>query len=158
MIGLVLPGAVQYNFVQPGRAIATGDHRLMRKLQKTLMLIAFVGLAACSLVRPNVETTRAANKYLWNASLDTLSFLPVEQADPFSGLLVTGYGSPPGGSQQYRVTVFLSGAQLDASALRVAVFRRTGGGEVAADAATIAQVEDAILSRARDLRIADARG
>ena len=130
----------------------------MIALRQSLICLALVALTACSAFGPRVETTRAANKYLWNASLDTLSFLPVEQADPFSGLLVTGWGRAPGASQQYRVTVFVSGVQLDASALRVSIVQRPGGREVSASTETIAQVEDAILSRARDLRIADARG
>jgi len=71
------------------------------------------------------EVSRAANKYLWNASLETLSFLPLEQADPFSGVLVTGWGTAPGSSQQYRATIYVAGPSLDATSLKVAVFRRS---------------------------------
>lgn len=115
-------------------------------------------LVSCSTFQNRPDASRGANKYLWDASIDTLSFLPLEQADPFSGLLVTGWGTAPGASQQYKVTVFVAGAALDATSLKVAVFRRSGGGQVPASSATVSEVENAILSRARQLRISDARG
>jgi hypothetical protein len=93
----------------------------------------------------------AVNRYLWNASLDVLSFLPVETVDPFTGVIVTGFGTPPGGGRAYRATVHVSDPALDARALNVALFTRSGP----ASAATARAVEDAILDRARQLRIAD---
>lgn len=114
-------------------------------------------LAACG-SRDIGEVSRAANKYLWNASLDTLSFLPLEQADPFSGVLVTGWGTAPGAAQQFRATVYVAGPALDATSLKVAVFQRSGGREVPASSATSLEVENAILSRARQLRIRDVQG
>lgn len=104
------------------------------------------------------ESSRGSNKYLWNASLDTLSFLPLEQTDESSGLIVTGWGSVEGSSQVYRATVLVAEPQLDASVLKVAVFRRSGTREIPAAAETVIQVENAILARARELRIRDVRG
>lgn len=94
------------------------------------------------------------NRYLWNASLDVLNFLPVETVDPFTGVISTGYGTPPGGRQAYRATVYISDPSLDARSLKVALQTR-GGGPVAAQVAT--QVEEAILTRARQLRARDSR-
>lgn len=91
------------------------------------------------------------NRYLWNASLDVLSFLPVQSVDPFTGVIITGYGTPPGGSRAYRATVHIKDPALDARSLNVAL--QSKGGPV--DASTARAVEDAILSRARQLRIAD---
>ena len=130
----------------------------MQRFSKFTVLFLCLALISCGLGRSGSETGRAANKYLWNASLDTLSFLPVEQADPFSGLLVTGWGRAPGATQEYRVTVFVAGAALDATGLKVSAFRRAGTGERPAAAQTVQAIEDAILARARDLRIKDARG
>ena len=96
----------------------------------------------------------AVNRYLWYASLDVLSFLPVESADPFTGVIVTGYGVPPGGSAAYRATIYVSDPALDARALNVALFTRSGA---AVTAGTAQAVEDAILSRARQLRMQDRR-
>lgn len=93
------------------------------------------------------------NRYLWNASLDVLNFLPIESVDPFTGVIVFGFGTPPGGGQAYRGTVHIKDPALDARSLTVAL--QTRSGPVAAG--TQRAVEDAILSRARQLRIADGR-
>lgn len=93
----------------------------------------------------------AVNRYLWAASLDVLSFLPIQSVDPFTGVIVTGYGTAPGGSRAYRATVYITDPALDARSLNVALLTRSG--PVAAE--TARAVEDAILSRARQLRIAD---
>ena len=97
------------------------------------------------------EQTVQVNRYLWSASLDVLNFLPVQSVDPFTGVIVTGYGTPPGGGRSYRATIHISDPALQANALNVAL--HTKGGP--ANATTTRAVEDAILSRARQLRIAD---
>ena len=89
------------------------------------------------------------NRYLWTASLQVLDFLPVETADPFTGVISTGFGTPPGGGRAYRATVLISDPALDARALNVSLQTRRG----AVDAGTQRAVEDAILNRARQLRI-----
>jgi hypothetical protein len=93
----------------------------------------------------------AVNRYLWAASLDVLNFLPIQSVDPFTGVIVTGYGTPPGGNRAYRATVYITDPALDARSLNVAL--ATQSGPVAPE--TARAVEDAILSRARQLRIAD---
>lgn len=98
---------------------------------------------------PNV--TMAVNKYLWNASLEVLNFLPISSADPFSGVIVTGYGTPPGGRQSYRATVLINDPALDARSLNVAILSRAGP----VDESTRQAVETAILTRARQLRVQD---
>ena len=93
----------------------------------------------------------AVNRYLWAASIDVLSFLPIQSVDPFTGVIVMGYGTPPGGSRAYRATVHISDPALDARALNVALQSRSG----AVSAETQRAIEDAILTRARQLRLAD---
>ncbi|WP_284164688.1 DUF3576 domain-containing protein [Frigidibacter sp. SD6-1] len=100
------------------------------------------------------NTTVKVNKYLWQASLEVLNFLPIESVDPFSGVIVTGYGTPPGGGRAYRATIYVQDPALDARSLKIALVNR-GGGPV--DAATVRAVEDAILTRARQLRIRDGK-
>lgn len=97
------------------------------------------------------NTTIEVNKYLWNASLDVLNFLPIQSADPFTGVIVTGYGTPPGGGQAYRATIYIRDPALEARSLNVALATRGGP----ASTETVRAVEDAILTRARQLRIAD---
>lgn len=94
------------------------------------------------------ETPVKVNRFIWQASLDVLDFLPIESVDPFSGVIVTGYGTPPGGSKPYRATVYVSDPALDARTLRVALQTRNGP----TSKETMRAVEDAILSRARQLR------
>ena len=93
----------------------------------------------------------SVNKYLWFAALDVLNFLPVESADPFTGVIEFGYGTPPGGNRAYRATVVISDGALEARVLAVSLSTRNGS----ASEATRKAVEDAILDRARQLRIAD---
>lgn len=98
---------------------------------------------------PNV--TLEVNRYIWSATLEVLSFLPVEAADPFSGVIVFGYGTPPGGRTAYRATVHVKDPALDARSLNLALTTRSG--PAAPD--TVRAVENAILTRARQLRVAE---
>ncbi len=92
--------------------------------------------------------TIQVNKHIWAASLDVLSFLPVQSADPFTGVIITGFGTPPGGGRAYRATIFIQNAALDAGSLNVALVSRGGS----ASGETIRAIENAILTRARQLR------
>lgn len=103
--------------------------------------------------RRSTETNVLVNKYIWSASLEVLDFLPVQSVDPFTGVIVTGYGTPPGGGRAYRATILINDPALDARSLNVALQTRSGP----ANGATVRAVEDAILSRARQLRISDNR-
>lgn len=97
------------------------------------------------------------NRYLWTASLDILSFLPLEGADPFSGVIATGWGRVGGDPTPFRVTVLIAEPALDARALKVAAFRHQGGRAAPVSQADNRRLEDAILTRARQLRIAAER-
>ena len=100
------------------------------------------------------------NRHLWRASLETLSFLPLASTDPFTGVIATDWAASadtPG--ERYKVTVFITEPELQARALNVAVFRETrdeGGTWTPAPVseATPRRLEDAILTRARQLRVA----
>lgn len=104
--------------------------------------------------RQNANNAVAVNKYLWNASLEVLNFLPIQSVDPFTGVIVTGYGTPPGGGRSYRATINVTDPALDARSLKVSL-QGAGGSAVAPD--TVRAVEDAILTRARQLRVADGK-
>ena len=102
----------------------------------------------------NVSTTPVkVNRYIWQASLEVLDFMPIERIDPFSGIIVMGYGTPPDGRTAYRATVHVSEPALDARTLRVALATRNGP----ASTETMRALEDAILSRARQIRRDDGR-
>lgn len=97
------------------------------------------------------STPVKVNRYIWQASLEVLDFMPIETIDPFSGIIVMGYGTPPGGKTAYRATVHVSEPALDARTLRIALGTKTGP----ADVKTMRALEDAVLSRARQIREAD---
>jgi hypothetical protein len=132
-----------------GRGVAEGDATERRERAGTTTTLS-------ALFRNDVDpnVTVNVNKYLWQASLDVLNFLPIEAVDPFTGVIVTGYGAPPGGGRAYRATIYVQDPALDARSLRVALQAR-GGGAVGLE--TQRAVEDAILTRARQLRIQDSR-
>ncbi|WP_136440011.1 DUF3576 domain-containing protein [Pacificoceanicola onchidii] len=101
--------------------------------------------------RPDQGQIGSVNKYIWNAALETLDFLPVQSVDPFSGVIITGFGTPPGGGRAYRATIYVNDPALDARSLNVALMTRGGP----ASASTVQAIEDAILTRARQLRAQD---
>jgi hypothetical protein len=103
----------------------------------------------------------SVNKHIWLASLDTLSFLPIASTDPFTGVIATDWGgATDADTERFRVTAYVTDTALSPDSLRVAVFRevREANGPwvtapVSAD--TPRQIEDSILLRARQLRIAE---
>ena len=97
------------------------------------------------------EQIVGVNRYIWSAAIKVLDFLPIESVDPYTGVIVTGFGTPPGGSTAYRATVLISDPALDARSLNVALQTRRGP----ASASAVRAVEDAILTLARQMRIGD---
>lgn len=100
------------------------------------------------------------NAYLWRATLDTLAFMPLQSADPYGGVVITDwYIDPKAPEEQFKVTVYILDRNLRADGLRVSVFRQTksaaGAWENAAvDPKTGPSIENAILTRARQLKVA----
>ena len=108
-------------------------------------------------------TTIGVNSYLWRATLDTISFMPLLQTDSNGGVIVTDwYINPAVATERVKVTVTILDQDLRADGLRVAALRQVNqnGQWVAAPvkAATVQKLEDAILTRARDLRRAAVAG
>ncbi|HKK22260.1 MAG TPA: DUF3576 domain-containing protein [Pseudohaliea sp.] len=105
----------------------------------------------------------AVNSFLWRASLDTVSFMPIASADPFGGVILTDWYSPAQTpDERFKLNVYILDRQLRADGIRVAVFRqeRRGGEWVDAEVAeaTGRELEDTILTRARQLRVAATTG
>jgi hypothetical protein len=102
-------------------------------------------------------TTIGVNAYLWRASLDTLAFMPLVQADANAGVIVTDWYTNPGSpNEQMKLTISILDQDLRADALRVAASRRIVQGNAWVDApvqaATVQKLEEIILTKARDLR------
>ena len=98
------------------------------------------------------------NRYLWRAALDTIDFMPVQKADPLAGLITTDwYGNPQTPQERFKTNVYILDTALRADALRVTVFRQQltdyGWVDAPVNNATAREIENAILSRARELRL-----
>jgi hypothetical protein len=103
------------------------------------------------------------NSYLWRASLDTLAFMPLASADPYGGVINTDwYSFPEKPDERFKVTVYILDTRLRADGLTVTVFRETKGAdgqwaEAPATAQTQTDLENAILTKARQLRLSNIR-
>ncbi|WP_298199092.1 DUF3576 domain-containing protein [Novosphingobium sp.] len=139
-------------------------HRFVRPIVTAALIgvLAF-GLGGCSKKsRPKADlaaskvTTIGVNSYLWRASLDALSFMPLLQTDSSGGVIVTDwYANPRNPGERVKVTVTILDQDLRADALRVAASRQVSQGGAWVDApvqaATVQRLEDIILTKARDL-------
>jgi len=106
---------------------------------------------------PSRVTTLAVNSYLWRAAVDTVSFAPLLQANPSSGVIITDwYSNPKAPGERIKLTVAILDPDLRADALRVSAARQLYQNgtwvDVPVSAATVQKLEDIILTRARDLR------
>ncbi|MEL6237300.1 MAG: DUF3576 domain-containing protein [Pseudomonadota bacterium] len=125
---------------------------------------ALAALAACGgRDRPTSDlqsaqiNTIGVNAYLWRASLETVSFAPLLQADSAGGVIVTDwYANPANPGERVKMTVTILDQDLRADALRVAAIRQVSEGngwvDAPVQAATVQKLEDIILTKARDLR------
>lgn len=101
------------------------------------------------------------NSFLWRASLDTISFMPVASADPFGGVILTDwYENPETPGERFKMNVYILDRQLRADGLRVSVFKqkldKSGWRDLAVSEKLSLDVENTILTRARELRVQQA--
>ena len=134
-----------------------------------------VGLSACGGLpkmgggnkpRPSSDNAAAigVNGYLWRATLDTLSFMPLASADPYGGVIVTEwYTNPEKPDERFKCTVYILDSRLRADGLNVAVFKqnRDAGGswiDTPHASQTETDIENSILTKARQLRLSNIKG
>ncbi len=97
------------------------------------------------------------NSFLWRASLETISFMPINTADAFGGVIITDWYSPPESpNERFKLNVYILGRTLRADGVKVAVFRQIRDGAGWSDTTipdiTAPKIEDSILTKARMLR------
>lgn len=146
-----------------GPSIDNSEELLTRREQKYSKMDSMFGddwlmIGNPGDVRKEEERGIGVSKYLWQASLDTLSFMPLASADPFGGLILTDwYQDPKSPTERLKVNVRILSADLRGDGLSLSVFRQkqVGGQWVdqVVDPKTTRELEDAILTRARQLRI-----
>jgi hypothetical protein len=144
----------------------------MTRLKSSAAAIMVLALAVSGCARnrtlptdlaPSRMTQIGVNAYLWRAAIDTVSFAPLLQANPNSGVIITDwYSTPKAPGERVKLTVAILDQDLRTDALRVSALRQVNqsGGWVDAPvtAATVQKLEDIILTRARDLRRTTVRG
>lgn len=107
---------------------------------------------------PGMMTSATVNPFIWRASLDTLSFMPLSSADALGGVIVTDWYTDPNTPQErIKVTVYVTNPQLRADAVKVTIYKQTNRGgswvNAHADSGTATEMENIILSKARQLRV-----
>lgn len=101
----------------------------------------------------------SVNSFLWHASLDTVSFMPLASADPFGGTIITEWYSPPDTpNERFKINIFIMSRDLRADGVRARVFRQNKDAsgqwvDAPVDQTTGTGIENAILSRARQIRM-----
>ena len=156
----------------------------MRGVATGVLALSLSALAACSSSGPKTQNdggglfglgrgksaataeqpTIGVNGYLWRATLDTLAFMPLASADPYGGVVITDwYVNPEKPDERFKCTVYILDARLRADGLNVAVFKQTrdgAGGWTDAPSAgqTETDIENAILTKARQLKLSNIRG
>ena len=137
---------------------------------------ALFGVAAIGLVSLGACATHGApkagaapnaigvNSYLWRATLDTLAFMPLASADPYGGVVITDwYVNPEKPDERFKCTVYILDTRLRGDALKVTVFKEVSNGaggwapSQASDQTSV-DIENAILTRARQLRLSNLKG
>lgn len=155
----------------------------MRPLMIAVLALGLTGVAACGGARgpevvgadrgfslfglgggraPSAAAPAAigVNGYLWRATLDTLSFMPLASADPYGGVVITDwYVTPEKPDERFKITVYILDTRLRADGLNASVFKQVARDGAWADEAPSAQtetdIENAILTRARQLRLSN---
>jgi hypothetical protein len=156
---------------------------LMRKASVIALAISATALTACahrdsgpqayqsgfhpfgaSRPKPGPVAPIGVNGYLWRASLDTLAFMPLASADPYGGVILTDwYANPEKPDERFKCTVYILDTRLRADGLNVTVFKQVrdaNGGWIDSPASdqTSIDIENAILTRARQLRLSNVNG
>lgn len=138
-----------------------------RPIKTAAVIMLMLALAACGgggkkdRIRRDLAASKVTqigvNSYLWRATLDTLSFMPMAQVDSNGGVIVTDwYSNPAVPSERMKLTITILDQDLRADAVRVAASRQVNSGgqwvDSPVEAATVQKLEEIILSKARDLR------
>jgi hypothetical protein len=133
-------------------------------------LASLAALGACNTTHGTPARTAPApnaigvNSYLWRATLDTLAFMPLASADPYGGVVITDwYINPEKPDERFKCTVYILDTRLRGDALKVTVFKEVSngaGGWTTSQTSdqTSVDIENAILTRARQLRLSNLKG
>jgi hypothetical protein len=123
-----------------------------------------LGFPGRSAPAPQADAGIGVNSFLWRATLDTLSFMPLASADPWGGIIITDwYINPEKPDERFKATVYILDTRLRADGLNVSLFKQNrdaagGWTDAPVSAQTEVDMENAILTRARQLRLSTVGG
>jgi hypothetical protein len=151
--------------------IEPSERGWMARIARVVLLgLALGALASCGgrMNHPHASVGQApaigVNAYLWRATLDTLAFMPLASADPYGGVIITDwYINPEKPDERFKATVYILDSRLRADGLAVTVFKEVNNGSNGWTASptsdqTSTDIENAILTRARQLRLSNLKG
>ena len=104
------------------------------------------------------STGIGVNSFLWQATLNTLSFVPIQSADPFGGVILSDWYSPSEGSdERFKINAYIQDRRLRADGIKVSVFKQklteNGWVDAEVEAGMAYDLENAILIKARELHL-----
>ena len=147
----------------PADRVRTAKIMLTAATAAILAACASGGRGGLPTMKSDAPVATSVNRYLWSASLETMDFMPLLVADPVAGVITTDwYANPQAPSERFKANVYILDTALRADALRVSVFKqvptRMETGQVMwtdapVNPATASELENAILTRARELRL-----
>lgn len=128
-------------------------------LATSLLLVGCASKSKQSAAAQTAAPNMGVNSYLWRASMETLNFMPLEQVDPFGGVIITDwYANPTQPGERFKANVYILDTNLRADGLKVSIFKQTqttsGWQDATVDADTARKIENSILTKARELFIA----
>jgi hypothetical protein len=146
------------------------QHRWLGASTRVAGALGLIALAACvhpfggsRAAREPATASIGVNGYLWRATLDTLAFMPLASADPYGGVVITDwYVNPEKPDERFKATVYILDSRLRSDGLNVTIFKEVSNGsggwvESTASPQTSIDIENAILTRARQLRLSNLR-
>ena len=99
------------------------------------------------------------NTFLWRGALETVSFMPLNSADPYGGIIITDWYAPPETpNERFKINIYVRGEELRSDGVKAVVFRQKQGAPGAwaddlVDPQTATDLENAILAQARQIRL-----
>ena len=98
------------------------------------------------------------NNFLWRASLETISFMPLNSADPIGGTILTDwYSTGENENERCKLNIFITGNELKTQNLKVTSFCQTYKNQkwvnIKIDQNNNIKIENAILNKAKKLKL-----
>jgi hypothetical protein len=138
------------------------SHRADRKIARGKVTgedgLSLMGLKGQGRDLMGSSIAHGVNAYLWQAALDTISFMPIQTVDATGGVIITDwYQDPSARGEKIKANIVISSDELRASGVRVTLFRQVGSGTAPGSADAERKLEDKILARAREIKVEEDR-